>query len=267
MARSRQEWVFRLRMEYQECNFGLFVTMTYDDAKLPSDGVCKRDIQLFLKRLRKNFNSEVLRYFIVSEYGDHTHRAHYHGLLFFKCDRSNDIYDIIERSWQNGFVQFGEIEEGSIVYCTKYCLKKNDVPKGCNPNFRLLSKMHGGIGIQHALDLSDYYTPRLDKPQGVTSQDQTAPMPRYYRTKLLSRLLPEDLEEIKYLYQMNLEKARERQKNKLLKLFIKQHPNINPYLYRDYGHGRKTNFDIWLLERSRRREEAFKNRIKKQNLM
>lgn len=267
MARSRQEWVFRLRMEYKECNFGLFVTLTYDDEKLPLDGVSKRDIQLFLKRLRKNFNSQTLRYFIVSEYGDHTHRAHYHGLLFFKCDRTNDIYDIIEKSWQNGFVQFGEIEEGSIVYCTKYCLKKNDVPKGANPNFRLLSKMHGGIGIQHALDLSDYYIPRLDKPQGVTSQDQTAPMPRYYRTKLLSRLLPEDQEEIKFLYQLNLQEAHERQKKKLLQLFKKQHPDLDPFSYRDYGYKYRSEFDIWCLERNLRREEAFKNRTKKQNLM
>ena len=267
MARSRQEWVFRLRMEYKECNFGLFVTLTYDEEKLPLDGVSKRDVQLFLKRLRNHFNSEVLRYFIVSEYGDHTHRSHYHGLLFFKCERTKDIYDIIESSWQNGFVQFGDIEEGSIVYCTKYCLKKNDVPKGMNPNFRLLSKMHGGIGIQHALDLSDYYTPRLDKPQGVTSQDQTAPMPRYYRTKLLSRLSPDDREEIMLLYQMNLEEVRERQKMKLLRLFRKLHPNTDPNSMRDYGYSYRTEFDIWCLERSRRREEAFKNHTKKQNLM
>lgn len=267
MARSRQEWVFRLRMEYKECNFGLFVTLTYDDEKLPLDGVSKRDIQLFLKRLRKNFNSQVLRYFIVSEYGDHTHRAHYHGLLFFKCERTNDIYDIIEQSWQNGFVQFGEIEEGSIVYCTKYCLKKNDVPKGCNPNFRLLSKMHGGLGIQHALELSDYYTARLDKPQGVSSQEQTAPMPRYYRTKLLSRLLPEDQEEIKILYHLNLQEAHERQKKKLLRLFKKQHPKLDPNAMREYGYKLRSEFEIWCLERSRRREEAFKNRTKKQNLM
>lgn len=267
MVRSRQEWVFRLRMEYKECNFGLFVTLTYDDEKLPLDGVSKRDIQLFLKRLRKYFNSQVLRYFIVSEYGDHTHRAHYHGLLFFKCDRKNDIYDIIEQSWQNGFVQFGEIEEGSIVYCTKYCLKKSDVPKGANPNFRLLSKMHGGIGIQHALDLSDYYTSRLDKPQRVTYQDHTAPMPRYYRTKLLSRLLPEDQEEIKVLYQLNLQEAHERQKNKLLKLFKKQHPNLDPNATRVYGYIMRSEFDIWCYERNLRREEALKNRTKKQNLM
>lgn len=267
LARSRQEWVFRLRMEYLSCNFGLFVTLTYDEDKLPPDGVSKRDIQLFLKRLRKHFNSQTLRYFIVSEYGDHTHRAHYHCLLFFKCERNNDIYDIITNSWNKGFTQFGEIEEGSIVYCTKYCLKKNDVPVGKNDNFRLLSKMNGGVGVNHALELSDYYTPRLDKPQVVTYRDQTAPMPRYYRTKLLTRLDPDDQITIKELYMQNLEISHQKQKNKLLLLFKKQHPDVDPYQLKPYGYSLKSNFDIWCIDRNLRREEAIKNRTKKQNLI
>lgn len=56
--------------------------------------VNKTDVQKFLKRLRsliaydrenlipENAN-KALRYFIVSEYGPKTYRAHYHGLLFF----------------------------------------------------------------------------------------------------------------------------------------------------------------------------------------
>lgn len=41
----------------------------------------KRDIQLFLKRLRKNlskYTDEKIRYYAVSEYGPKTFRAHYH---------------------------------------------------------------------------------------------------------------------------------------------------------------------------------------------
>ena len=181
-ARSRQEWVFRLRMEYRSCDFGLFVTLTYDDEKLPPGGVCKRDVQLFLKRLRKNFDSQALRYYICSEYGDHTHRAHYHALFFFKgVKQTTDIYDIITNAWANGFVQFGDIEEGSIVYVTKYCLKGSDVPKGQNENFRLLSKMHGGVGVDYIEEQFDYHLGKLDKPTYVHLEGYSAPMPRYYR--------------------------------------------------------------------------------------
>lgn len=263
-ARSRQEWIFRLRMEYQASDFGLFVTLTYDDDKLPFDGVCVRDVQLFLKRLRKNFDSKTLRYFIVSEYGDHTQRPHYHGLLFFNnIDRSPAIYDIIEKSWANGFVQFGEVEEGSITYCTKYCLKSSDVPRGKNDNFRLLSKMHGGVGISHLKENEDFYFQRIDKPQIVTSREFTSPMPRYYRNKLVSKLDPEDKEEIKMLYSLQVEELRRKRNEKLLQKFKKERPGVDP----DYREFKRSNFELWLLERQERKAEAINNRTKKQNLL
>lgn len=264
-ARSRQEWVFRLRMEYQRCDFGLFVTLTYDDESLPPGGVCKRDVQLFLKRLRKHFPSRSLRYYITSEYGDHGLRPHYHGLMFFKCQRTNDIYDIIEQSWIFGFVQFGEIEEGSIVYCTKYCLKGSDIPPGMNDNFRLMSKMSGGIGSNHVDQMKEYYTPRLDKPQIVTSGKSTSPMPRYYRARLLNSLDPDDKEAIKALYLENLERLRSKRKQKLLQQFRQQHPGVDPD-DRILPSDSTTRFDIWLTERNERRSEAVNNHTKKQNI-
>lgn len=63
-----------------------FVTLTYAPAFLPANGVCKRDVQLFLKRLRitleRKFNIPPFRYCVFSEYGKDTHRAHYHMILF-----------------------------------------------------------------------------------------------------------------------------------------------------------------------------------------
>lgn len=264
-ARSRQEWIFRLRMEYQACTFGLFCTFTYSDENLPPDGVCLRHVQLFLKRLRKNFNAKSLRYFIVSEYGDHTYRPHYHGLLFFNIPRTNDIYDIIEKSWQYGFVQFGEIEEGSITYCTKYCLKGSDVPKNANKNFRLLSKMHGGIGVNHLNDQFDFYLSHIDEPQMVTCRENKSPMPRYYRTKLLSQLDEADKDTIRILYQQNCEKLKAKREKKLLQRFQHDRPDNDPNEIP--FHQFKSNFEIWLDERLERKEEALINRTKKQNLL
>lgn len=265
-ARNRQEWIFRLRMEYQSCNFGLFVTLTYDDEHLPLDGVCIRDVQLFLKRLRKFYPAKALRYFIISEYGDHTFRSHYHGLFFFNIDRTNDIYDNITAAWQLGFVQFGEIEEGSIVYCTKYCLKGSVVPPGKNKNFRLLSKMSGGIGVNHVLEFEEFYSQNLDKPQIVTSRQYTSPMPRYYRTKLLNNLDQDDKECIKMMYLENLEKEREKAKLNKLKLFKKQQPGKDPF-ERFHPGIDYTRFDDWISQRNQRKEEAVTLHTKKQNLL
>ena len=256
-ARSRQEWVFRLRMEYRSCDFGLFVTLTYDDEKLPSDGVCKRDVQLFLKRLRKNFDSRVLRYYICSEYGDHTHRAHYHGLLFFNGIKLNaDLYDIITRAWSNGFVQFGDIEEGSIVYVTKYCLKGSIVPKGKNDNFRLLSKMHGGIGVDYIEEQYNYHLGKLDKPTLVHFEGFSAPMPRYYRTKIMKNLDEVDKVMIQTMYMQEVNRLRTQRENKNRRKFFNRYPNASEYDYTIWRHGVED-----------RKEELFLKHTKKQNIL
>ena len=256
-ARSRQEWVFRLRMEYRSSDFGLFVTLTYNDEKLPPDGVSKRDVQLFLKRLRKNFDSRVLRYYICSEYGDHTHRAHYHGLLFFNgIERTADLYDIITNSWSNGFVQFGEIEEGSIVYVTKYCLKGSDVPPGMNENFRLLSKMHGGIGVDYIEDQFDYHLGRLDKPTKAHLEGYSAPLPRYYRTKIIKTLDEDDHIMINTMFMQELRRIREENESKLRQRYFHDHPS-----------GSEHDFIMWKNAREDRKTELYLKHTKKQNIL
>ena len=256
-ARSRQEWVFRLRMEYKSSNFGLFVTLTYSDEHLPLDGVCKRDIQLFLKRLRKNFNSQALRYFIVSEYGDHTFRPHYHALLFFNFDRNNDIYDIIEQAWSLGNVQFGEIEEGSIVYCTKYCLKGSIVPPGQNENFRLLSKMHGGVGSSYLEFQTDFHD--LSSPSLVRYQGDQAPMPRYFREKMLQKLDEDDRINTRLQYAENVRIHREKRNEAELLRFKRLHPELNFKQLEDAYYS-------WKYECHERKQELVLKRTKKQNL-
>lgn len=184
-ANDRLEWVFRLKQEYLSANQSIFVTLTYDDEHIPLDlSVNKRDIQLFHKRLRKHFPSKDLRFYLVSEYGDHTFRPHYHGLYFFKGSYDLDfIYKVFIDSWQQGFIKFGEVEEGSIVYCTKYCLKHNKEPKGLKPTFRLMSKMNGGVGFNYLQLMADYHL-QNDQFKFVSYGGQTCRMPRYYRSKL-----------------------------------------------------------------------------------
>lgn len=257
-ARSRQEWVFRLRMEYQSCNFGLFVTLTYADEYLPPDGVSVRDIQLFIKRLRKHFNSKSLRYFIVSEYGDHTQREHYHALLFFSIAWNDDIYDIITSSWKNGFTQFGDIEEGSIVYCTKYCLKGSDVPPGKNDNFRLVSKMDGGIGVDYIEKQSEYHKD-LSKPSLVRWQGEQAPMPRYYREKMLRKYDENDKVNIRLAYQDYLRDYRADRTDKEIKKYANKH-KIKDSL------DAEKQYYCWRSECNERKAELNYKRTKKQNL-
>ena len=62
-----------------------------------------RDLQLFLKRLRKRlskYSDEKIRYYAVSEYGPKTFRPHWHILLYYdSLDTNQYIGRCIEESW------------------------------------------------------------------------------------------------------------------------------------------------------------------------
>ena len=76
---KRSDWQFRLRQEHKASKSSMFVTLTYRRKFLPEGGsLSKRDLQLFLKRLRKKDESVKIRYYAVGEYGSQRKRAHYH---------------------------------------------------------------------------------------------------------------------------------------------------------------------------------------------
>lgn len=114
LERSRQ-WANRCMLELEYHDSAYFVTLTYDDDHVPvayytdddtgeafpAQTLCRRDVQLFLKRLRKRFGSGI-RYFGCGEYGPETLRPHYHLILFgLKLD---------------DLVPFGKSEQGFQYY-------------------------------------------------------------------------------------------------------------------------------------------------------
>lgn len=92
-----REWANRLLLEkeYYPDNQCWFITLTYDEDHVPRSSygdpetgeaqpsmtLSKRDLQLFMKRLRKNHVTP-LRFFACGEYGPQTMRPHYHLIVF-----------------------------------------------------------------------------------------------------------------------------------------------------------------------------------------
>lgn len=79
-----------------------------EDGSLQYGVCCKRDVQNFMKRLRKlidndlniNVNGKKIRYYISSEYGPQTFRPHYHGIIFFDdAYLSTKIATYIVQAW------------------------------------------------------------------------------------------------------------------------------------------------------------------------
>lgn len=206
LEKRRIPWTVRLTHERRFWSrFGIptyFVTLTYDDANLPRDGVSKRDIQLFLKRLRKfyaSLESNKLKYFCVSEYGPSTHRAHYHLILFGFNRNISTTLRIISKSWNNGFVKVSRVKPARIKYVTKYSTKffdklndrdssplseDPDSTSSSSPEFRLISK---GLGISFVNSQSiDYYRNNPDNLFLILDGVKYS-LPRYYRDKIFDK--------------------------------------------------------------------------------
>lgn len=136
MKRS-DEWATRLWHEAQTHDASSFVTLTFDDENLPPDGSIRlRDVQLFIKRLRKHLGHGRVRYFACGEYGDGNNRPHYHAILYgvdfadkypwrksasgHLCYRSATL----ERLWPYGHCEIGTVTRESLGYVARYILKK-----------------------------------------------------------------------------------------------------------------------------------------------
>ena len=88
-----EQWATRIELEAKEWDDVIFLTLTYDDDHIPygeilkgyrsiqRQTVNKRDVQLFIKRLRKAYKKPI-KYFLAAEYGDRTKRPHYHAIVF-----------------------------------------------------------------------------------------------------------------------------------------------------------------------------------------
>lgn len=166
--RKARQWQTRCLCETAESEYPpLFITLTYRDSDLPSDGVSKKDVQKFMKRLRirleRHFDKKFyLRYVLVSEYGKNTHRAHYHMLLwnmpFISSEGVNSwqaLHDYIQDAWSHGWIGLEKCVDCSGKYCMKYLRKECVVPEGQNPVF-LLSSRRGGIGRKFADRLTEH---------------------------------------------------------------------------------------------------------------
>ncbi|OEG70246.1 hypothetical protein ATZ36_05380 [Candidatus Endomicrobiellum trichonymphae] len=83
------------------CN--LFITLTYADEFLPkNNSLCETDLTQYLDKLHNlNVNKkQKIRFFAAGEYGDKTHRPHYHLILF------NVPRLWITKSWQKSGKQY-----------------------------------------------------------------------------------------------------------------------------------------------------------------
>lgn len=182
----QNDWAVRSYFELLKHHKAIFFTLTYNQDSVPFSvdtftgeiylSVCKRDVQLFLKRFREYRRGLGKKtdwsYYVTSEYGPRTLRPHYHGLLF-----GVDYLDWLSFSadWKKkyGFIQSRQISSldqktalNSCRYVAKYCAKgefENPLIKDSlvDKNFHLVSK---GYGLNYLTDAKRNYHLALDFP-------------------------------------------------------------------------------------------------------
>lgn len=135
LERSRQ-WAIRCYHEAQLHEENAFITLTYDDDHLPEGStLVKKHYQDFMKRLRFRYRDRTIRYFQCGEYGETTHRPHYHACLFgfdftdkrlFSTRGGVRLYtsDELNLIWGMGHCTVGEVTFQSAAYVARYIMKK-----------------------------------------------------------------------------------------------------------------------------------------------
>lgn len=189
-----KEWAVRCVLESLYHDNNLFITLTYDDEHLPSDGLLyRKDVTDFIKRLR-NYTS--LRYFGCGEYGTKNKRPHYH-LILFGCDLSdlrpigNGLYEskLISKLWPHGYNYIGFVTYQSCNYVAQYSTKK--VFGDVSDEF-LMASTDPGIGHQWCVDHLQSVL-EYDAVFGDFGNSKAAKMPRYFEK------LAEVLDSTKYV--------------------------------------------------------------------
>lgn len=193
LKRRQSDWVFRLTHEYKSSISGYFITLTYDEDHVPTrliDGavrnvLCKRDIQLWLKRLRRHIEPYRVRYLLCGEYGPTTLRPHYHVILF-NFPVHLDVVKVVNDSWNKGFTVTKLINPNHFGYVAKYVNSYSELPKYLRGKLErpfMLCSRRPAIGLNYLTpEVSDYFRKSLSITARIGGSIFS--LPRYYRNKL-----------------------------------------------------------------------------------
>lgn len=149
-----KDWTIKLINEAKYHNEACFITLTFDNHILLDESskarkygalpnfpytinASKEYFKKFMKRLRKKFADKKITFYHIGEYGEKTHRAHHHAILFgvdFREDRTRAelsksgkeqfFSQTLEDLWACGRTRLQLINDHNIQYIAGYTQKK-----------------------------------------------------------------------------------------------------------------------------------------------
>lgn len=196
-----REWTSRIVHESKLYEENCFLTLTYSDLSIPSDGNLRYpDFQKFMRRLRKAVSPRQVRFYMVGEYGSENFRPHYHACLFnidFKdlepASNNNSgapvyVSRLLNELWTLGFHTVAPLTRETAAYTARYVITKltGEAAKGEQvdrdgvitarvPEFNRMS-LRPGIGA----DWFARYHGDLYPHDYLVVDGHKEPIPRYY---------------------------------------------------------------------------------------
>ncbi len=230
--RKAKEWALRCWHESQMHDTNCFVTLTYDDKHIPDyHNLDHRDFQLFMKALRNKLGHPIT-FFMCGEYGDGTHRPHYHVLLFgyfptdaqyHRTQNGNRYYksEILDSAWKCGFTDTSHVSYKASGYIARYTLKKQ-LPKEdaqdrycyVDPDGELHIRKFEYVRMSTGRDkwtgiggkwIQKYSKQTLEHDYVLDPDGNQCPVPSYYQDYLAAEVCAETAEQNKLA---RIEKAR-----------------------------------------------------------
>lgn len=202
----RRVWTNRILLESYTHPSSLFITLTYDDAHLPSDASLMPDHPKdWMKRYRKKSSPKRCKFYLVGEYGEKTRRPHYHLALF---NASAHEVPYIQLTWKMGNIHVGDLTPASAGYICGYVTKNYMHPdnprlEGRYPEYARMSNRPGGIGASAMIILADAIMGNQhlmqeikdqgDVPGAILVGKKLQPLGQYLKQKLRKELgMPDD---------------------------------------------------------------------------
>ena len=237
LERSRQ-WAIRCVHESQLHEQNCFITLTFNQANLNSEGsLVKADFQNFMKRLRRWAEPDKIRYFHCGEYGEISQRPHHHAILFgidfpdkqlLQSERDVSLYTspALDALWGLGLASIGEVTFESSAYVARYCTKKitgSAAEKAYRDRIPPYNTMSRKPGI--ASRWYDKYQRDVFPADNVVIRPDVICTPPKFYDKLLEQTEPKEYKKIKSRRMAGADRRKD--DNSLERLAVKEELKIN----------------------------------------
>lgn len=203
----------RIQLEALWHPYSIFVTLTYDDEYVSVNDYAlptlkPEDVTLFLKRFRNR--NGAFRYYYCGEYGEQTHRPHYHLVLFgpseLWAERVQEAWSDPDTDCSMGYISVFPLSPARASYVAQYTTKKltGKNARGLHGRYPEMARASNrpGIGANAVPWLANQHMTRLgseallehgDVFTSIRIDGKIWPIGQYMRKKLRDRLsIPQD---------------------------------------------------------------------------